>query len=83
MIALGPDCEGEDLFLNTYYFIDMINLEKEELFIYNVTSEGYPCRADHRLLSSFDIGDYYQWYEDSIAIVGETASSINTLDYGP
>ncbi len=83
MIALGPDCEGEDLFLNTYYFIDLINLEKEELFVYNISSQGNPCGDNHMLSSALDIGGDYQWYKDSIAIVGETEFSINTTPYGP
>lgn len=72
-IAIGPDCTRRDRDLHTYYFFDNLLLDELESFNFNVSGTTHPCSPDFRLQVPNRDGITYQWYQEGIALVGETS----------
>lgn len=81
-IVFGGDCNPHPLSGSgpyNYYYIDEMVLAETSLFSsIEVTPNGGWCTNDLSLTASTDTsGGTWQWYKDSIAIVGETNPILN------
>ena len=75
-IILGPSCANNSG--SNYYYVDNLILNESSLFApnINIVDSGHYCRGNLILKATFDsIPNSFQWYRDSIAIVGETDSN--------
>jgi gliding motility-associated-like protein len=75
-IILGPSC-GNNTGSN-YYYIDNLILNKTSLFVpkVGIIDSGNYCQNNLILKADFDsFPRFFQWYRDSIAIVGATDST--------
>lgn len=78
-IVLGGDCA-----LSTnrnYYYVDNLLLNTTASFnapVAGITSSGFYCLSNMVLKASFDtVPNSFQWYKDSIAVIGATDSLYN------
>ena len=81
-VAIGGPCEHFDGEITNYYFLDNLLMEETFLFQYQVLESGDICRDDFTLSVDVSRAVEYQWYKDSIAVVGEVGPSINVAQYG-
>lgn len=76
-IAIGPACPDRKATYSPYYFFDNLILAEQSAFEFEIQASDQPC-ADNL---SFELPHYdtlsYQWYKDSIALVGETNAALN------
>lgn len=79
-IAIGPSCEPFEGDIGNYYFLDNLIMEETFLFQFELIESGNPCTNDLRLSIDATTALEYQWYKDSIALVGETGSSLRIDD---
>ena len=87
VVAIGPDCSFLNLpFDNAdsttyldFYVYDLDNLHllptKDFHFTYIQNQSAVPCSSDSVLTVPFTPNTSYQWYKDSIAIIGATENS--------
>lgn len=80
-IAIGPPCEPFEGLVSNYYYLDNLIMEESFLFQYQVIAEGDPCDDDMTLSVATSAALAYQWYKDSIALLGETGPDLQ-LVYG-
>lgn len=81
-IAIGGPCEHFDGEITNYYFLDNLIMEETFRFQYQVLESGDICADDFTLSVDVSTAVEYQWYRDSIALVGETGPSLQVADYG-
>ncbi|MBD3638886.1 MAG: PKD domain-containing protein [Crocinitomicaceae bacterium] len=83
-VSLGGPCGGQTSGTN-YYFIDELTLASTASFQPGlITESGNWCTNDLALTASLDtVGGSWQWYENGIALAGETDSVLNAMPYGP
>lgn len=85
-IALGQSCTSSSN--NTVYnwnrlLLDNLFLMYSKLYDLQIAESGYYCTNDYLLSSSIDtVGGSWQWYKDSIAIVGETNDTLDITNLG-
>lgn len=79
-IAIGADCEPFPGERTEYYFLDNLIMEETYLFQYQINATGDPCQENFTLSVSSPATLSYQWYKDSIALVGETNPSLLVTD---
>jgi gliding motility-associated-like protein len=89
VIAIGPDCSlinpDNDLQDSTtyldYYVYDLDDLHllhtKDFHFQYIQTQGGNPCDSISALSVPFFSNTSYQWYKDSVAIIGANSNSLH------
>lgn len=77
-IVIGPSCFLNDNYLqDPYFYIDRLTLaELSDFGIPPVTTNGAICENDLILSVAEDPENTYQWYQDGIAIVGETSATL-------
>jgi gliding motility-associated-like protein len=87
VVAIGPDCSFLNLpFDNAdsttyldFYVYDLDNLHllptKDFHFTYIQNQSAVPCSSDSVLTVPFTPNTSYQWYKDSIAIIGATENN--------
>lgn len=80
-IAIGGPCEPFDGTITNYYFMDNLIMEETYLFQYQIEASGDPCLDDFTLSVNTAATLSYQWYKDSIALVGETNPTLR-VTYG-
>jgi gliding motility-associated-like protein len=87
VIEIGPDCSG--LYLDslqyksnsTYYLDDLQLLETKDFnFQYIQKLSGNACNGGYVLKAPTGVNATYQWYKDSIAVVGETDSMLHIAE---
>jgi gliding motility-associated-like protein len=81
-ITIGGTCHLEPPSTTNYYYIDNIILNTTTSFntspAIGIDSTGSYCDNNLLLTSQYDsLPNSFQWYKDSIAIVGETNSTYN------
>lgn len=79
-ISIGPSCEPFGGTIGEYYFLDNLIMEETFLFQYELIESGNPCTDDFKLTINSTAALAYQWYKDSIALVGETNRSLKVKD---
>ena len=80
-IAIGPPCEPFAGEISNYYFLDDLIMEETFKFKFKIRLAGDPCSNDKVLAVDSDEDLEYQWYKDSIALVGETGNTVDVI-YG-
>lgn len=82
-VSIGGPCGGQGAGSN-YYFLDELTLNTTASFSSgDITESGNWCTNDLTLNATIDTtGGTWQWYEDGVAIVGETAASLNMMTLG-
>lgn len=88
-IALGQSCSNTSNNQTTTTWqrilLDNLTLFDSELYNLQIAESGSLCNLPYVLTSTIDTtGGTWQWYKDSIALVGETSSTIDitTLGHG-
>lgn len=78
-IVLGPACAiNPNVDLNPYFFFDRLVLAESIMFEVPLADvSGNICEDNLVLTSSDAMGGTYQWYQEGIAIPGETNQSLN------
>jgi gliding motility-associated-like protein len=81
-IALGGPCgDIGDTDGSYFYFDELVLLESITMGMINET--GGWCSGDLTLTAvTDDPGGTWQWYKEGIALIGETAASLNPVGYG-
>ncbi len=75
-IAIGPPCELFEGNIGEYYFLDNLIMEETFLFQFQINASGDACDESLTLsVESFATLEY-QWFKDSIALVGETSPEL-------
>lgn len=75
-IIIGPSCSNNTG--SNYYYIDNLIFNKTTLFVpkVGIVDSGNYCQNNLVLKAEFDsLPQFFQWYKDSVAIVGATDSS--------
>lgn len=74
VIVLGPSCNpNPNYYLDPYFYVDRLTLAKSADFQIPFESiSGSICDNDLVLQVSADQANTYQWYQDGIAMIGET-----------
>ncbi|MEO9532615.1 MAG: PKD domain-containing protein [Crocinitomicaceae bacterium] len=82
-VSIGGPCGGQQAGSN-YYFLDELTLNTTASFSSgDITESGNWCSNDLTLDATIDTtGGTWQWYEDGIALVGETSASLNMMSLG-
>ena len=71
MIALGAGCEGDTL--GDYYYLDnLVLFDQRDIDIENRLLSGSICGGNGIIGIDPIVGSTYQWYQDGVALVGET-----------
>lgn len=74
LIALGGSCNNIPFGgLGDYYFIDELKLTRQGLCNMDILISSPLCAGVAQLNITPQVGASYQWYKDSIALVGQTA----------
>ena len=82
-IAFGATCDEVGIGEGSYFYYDELVLVDTETAGY-INAVGGWCSEDLTLEGIFDVdGGTYQWYQDGIALIGETDSIIEPVPYGP
>ena len=84
-IAIGPSCTNSNSGFNSYHRIFLDSLSTFYSYTYNIQilESGSYCTNDYILATSIDtVGGSWQWYRDSIALIGETNDTIDISNYG-
>ncbi len=84
-IAIGPSCDLTTNGLFNYHRIFLDNLELFESHTYDlqIAESGSYCNDPYLLTATIDtVGGTWQWYQDSVALVGETGSVLDITNYG-
>jgi gliding motility-associated-like protein len=78
VIVLGPSCNPNSNFqLDPYFYVDRLALAESSEFGVPFTSiTGSICENDLVLQVEEDPADTFQWYQDGVALVGETGHFI-------
>lgn len=78
VIIIGPGCEGNPNFIfDPYFYADRLALAESSEFSTPFESvTGSICENNLVLQMEDNPDNTYQWYQDGIAIIGETNSSI-------
>ena len=80
-VSIGGSCTPGDGGLN-YYYADELTLLDIVTF-YGMESTGGWCSGDLELIAETDtVGGTWQWYRNGVALLGETANTINPVGYG-
>jgi gliding motility-associated-like protein len=81
-VSIGGPCNPSGS--GNYYFIDELTLAESSAFTAMTISEtGNWCTNDLLIEGDLDTnGGTWQWYKDSIAIVGEIDSTLDLMPYG-
>ncbi len=89
-IALGQSCENNFSGTNNGWdnwqqiLFDNLTLYSSEDFNIRIMESGNVCSPPYILTSAIDTtGGTWQWYKDSVAIIGETDSVIDITNMGP
>ncbi len=78
-ISIGVNCGNNSLTNSDYCYIDELVLNE-----INIITQGSYCNGNLTLTLNSGIGaSNFQWYRDSVALIGETSSSINAFNYSP
>lgn len=75
-IIIGPSCSNNTG--SNYYYMDNLIFNKTTLFVpkVGIVDSGNYCQNNLVLKAEFDsLPRFFQWYKDSVAIVGATDSS--------
>ena len=82
-VAIGGSCTSVPGM--NYFFVDDLVLAACSAFSGGAISQtGNWCDGDLMLTANIDTtGGAWQWYQDSIALVGETANTLDLMSYGP
>jgi len=85
-IAIGPSCDltsPTGTFNYHRVFLDNLNLEYSHTYNLAIAESGGFCTNDYLLSATIDtIGGTWQWYQDSIALVGETNAILDITNFG-
>jgi len=83
-IAIGASCDFSGTQGVNYYYIDELILDSTFNFGAWVTAnDGNICENELILTAStIETGGTWQWYLEGIALVGETNSTLDVLNYG-
>ncbi len=76
-MIIGPPCQDPTIHLTNYYYMDNLILTESANFSGNIPifSQGTYCNENMVLYVDIDTsGGFYQWYKDSIAIIGANDS---------
>jgi gliding motility-associated-like protein len=76
LVEIGDQSQGGDAQSKPYYFLDNFELAetKDFNFQYIQQQTGDACKGGYVLKAPTSANAVYQWYKDSIALVGETDS---------
>lgn len=78
VIVLGPSCSANPYYyLDPYFYVDRLTLAESTAFgtpFESVT--GSICNNDLLLQIAEEAGHSYQWYQDGVAMIGETNPSL-------
>lgn len=78
-VAIGSPCSSSSTILS-YYLVDNLRLKPKTIspVTINISKIGSFCQNNVTLIATPDTtGGTWQWYKDSIALVGETDSILN------
>ena len=75
-IAIGPDCPHVIADRSIYYFFDNLLLADFRSFELQVKETTHPCAAEYGLAVELNEAYDYQWFKDSIALVGEESAEL-------
>jgi len=82
VIVIGPGCDNNpDFIFNPYFYLDGLTLAESAEFGTPLEDEtGSICSDDLVLSIEERTGASYQWYQDGIAIIGATSSSLQLIN---
>ena len=84
-ISIGGACGGQAT-AYSYYYADELILNKSSKFfspVAKITDTGHYCQGNLILKSNYDsVPNSFQWYKDSIAIVGATDTNFSVPNGG-
>lgn len=76
-IAIGPGCVDRTTGHNLYYFFDNLVLDEQTTFEFVIKDNGAnPCSDAFTLQVPHYDSLHYQWYLDGVALIGETAATL-------
>ena len=84
-IAIGPSCNTSTNGSFSYHriMIDNLYMECSHTYNINISESGGYCTQDYLLSATIDTtGGTWQWYKDSVALVGEVNDTIDISNYG-
>lgn len=78
VIVLGPSCAlNQNYLLDPYFYVDRLTLAAVSSFgTAPLNTSGAICEEDLILEVADDPANTYQWYQDGIALLGETNASL-------
>lgn len=76
-MAIGPSCAQITNSINTYYFFDNLILAEARLFPKKIFEQGGSCLDGFEIIVEAELGATYQWYQNGVALLGETSSTYN------
>ncbi len=84
-VALGGGCGSQGMNNFNYYYIDGLYLDSTVNFgAWIEGNGGNLCENDLILTAStIETGGTWQWYQDGVALPGETMSTLDISTYGP
>lgn len=77
-IAIGPDCNEQNLTENPYYFLDNLVLADVKEFELVIGPSTHPCDPKFSLILPLRETNRYQWYRNGVALLGETDHELKT-----
>lgn len=82
MVDLGDTSSGGNAGTRPYYYLDDFQLAETRDFHFQHIQQlsGDPCRGGYVLKAPVVEGARYQWYQDSIALVGQTDSTLHIAE---
>jgi len=85
-IAIGGPCVESPIpggSSYNYYWLDELTIDSVAFAGGNIVETGNWCDADLTLTSTIDsVGWTVQWYQDGVALPGETTEVLNIMPYG-
>ncbi len=81
-ISIGGACNASITSIANYYYLDELNLISTNQFNY-ISEQGFYCTGDLVLTTNSIGGTNFQWYQDGVALLGETSLTFNAFNYPP
>ena len=80
-LVLGADCSGDSEGELRVYLLDNLRLNEESTFDFELLDNGHPCESNFTFAVAEKSNFSYQWYQEGIALVGETDAELSQM-YG-
>lgn len=84
-IVIGGPCNESTPgnFTNRYFYVDELTLNTTASFTSgNITEQGGWCTNDYKLIGEPSLGATYQWYNNGVALIGQTNATLELSNNG-